>query len=49
MFIFEKDSASGGGAEREMRDTESEAGAGSESTEPAAGLELMNRGDHDLS
>ena len=47
MFIFEKVQV--GEEQREMGDTESEAGAGSESTEPAAGLELKNRGDHDLS
>ena len=44
MFIFERQSSSGGGAEREG-DTESEAGSRlwAGSTEPDVGLELTNR------
>ena len=45
LFIFEqRESMNGGGAEREG-DTESKAGSGlrAVSTEPNAGLELMNR------
>ena len=44
MSIFERESESGGGAEREG-DTESEAGSGlrAVSTEPDVGLEPMNR------
>ena len=45
MFIFERQSVSGGGAEREG-DTESEAGSRLQavSTEPNAGLELIDCG-----
>ena len=44
MFIFERERASGGGAEREG-DTESETGSRfrAVSTEPDAGLKLRNR------
>ena len=44
FFIFETQSVSGGGAEREG-DTEAEAGSGlrAVSTEPDAGLELVIR------
>ena len=49
MFIFQRDSVSGGGAETEG-DTESEASSRLWviSTEPVGGLKLTNRWDHDL-
>ena len=48
MFIFERESASSGGAEKEREgDTESETGSRLQavSTEPDAGLEVM---DHEI-
>ena len=45
LFLIERQSTSGGRAERDNRDTESEAGSRLQavSTEPDAGLELTNR------